>query len=140
MEEAGQALVFPTVDDLIAMNRRLIETTGGYYVAPNNLRSAGSLAWLLEALQYPLFGQQQRPAFHQKAAYLAWALIEGHPFWDGNKRTALLALHFFVRANGMRLICSDDDNVHAALQVATHTWQLADMEAWVHDHLFGPLH
>lgn len=135
MGEAGAAIVFPSVDDLVHINRRLIQSTGGYYVDPDNLRSAGSIHWLVDMLQHPLFGEDPLPSFPQKAAYLAWAIIEGHPFWDGNKRTAIFALHFFAHLNGARLDCDDDANVQVALRVATHSWRLADLEAWLVEHL-----
>ena len=41
--------------------------------------------------------------FHMAAAY-GYHLCQNHPFYDGNKRTALIAMYIFLYANGYQLI------------------------------------
>lgn len=43
-----------------------------------------------------------------QAAALAAGVTEGHPFIDGNKRTAALALETFLDYNGYELAVSED--------------------------------
>jgi len=45
-------------------------------------------------------------------------LINYHPFTDGNKRTAVIALHAFYLLNGHRLVVGSDEMVALALAVA----------------------
>jgi len=40
--------------------------------------------------------------FHMAAAY-GFHLCQNHPFYDGNKRTALIAMYLFLYANGYQL-------------------------------------
>lgn len=68
--------------------------------------------------QSSAFGQDAFPALHDKAAALFTALINYHPFVDGNKRTAVIALHAFYLLNGHRLIAATDEIVGLALAVA----------------------
>lgn len=43
-----------------------------------------------------------------QGAHLGFGLAKNHPIQDGNKRTAGLAVHLFLRANNATLACSDD--------------------------------
>jgi death-on-curing protein len=110
-------LRFPTREDIVRLNRRLVEETGGEFVPPDNLMNPGSLEWVLEAIQYPLFGVDQYPTLADKAALLAWIIIEGHVFHDGNKRTGMATLISFIRLNGYQLDVSPDEIVEVALRV-----------------------
>lgn len=44
----------------------------------------------------------------EQGAHLGFGLAKNHPFQDGNKRTAGLAVHLFLQTNGATLTCSDD--------------------------------
>ena len=43
-----------------------------------------------------------------QAAHLGFGPAKNHPFQDGNKRTAGLAVQLFLEVNGTTLTCSDD--------------------------------
>ena len=55
-----------------------------------------------------------------QAATLFWAMISNHPFRDGNKRTAVVLLYAFLRANDHDLTLSDDELFELAIGVAEH--------------------
>jgi len=44
----------------------------------------------------------------EQGAHLGFSLAKNHPFQDGNKRTAGLAVQLFRGTNGITLTCSDD--------------------------------
>ncbi len=44
-----------------------------------------------------------------QAATLFWGLTSNHPFQDGNKRTAVVLLYAFLRANDHDLTLTDDE-------------------------------
>lgn len=73
-----------TADEILLMNRRLIEEHGGLGVG---LLNPGTLEYALEEIQGSLFGAPRCPTLHDKAAALGWRIIRGHIFVDGNKRT-----------------------------------------------------
>ena len=52
------------------------------------------------------------------AAAYGFGLAKNHPFIDGNKRTAFLAVGLFLRLNGQRLVASQTDATLTMLQVA----------------------
>lgn len=129
---------FPTYDDIIRLNRRHIQETGGAYFKPDNLRNPNSLEWVLEAIQYPLFGIDHYPTIAEKACTLGWIIIKDHVFHDGCKRTGMSALLVFLLINGYRLNASNDELVEVSLQIAEadgETYTRSDLVTWVQDRL-----
>lgn len=53
--------------------------------------------------QTTVFGVDAYPDIHTKAAALMHSLVRNHPFVDGNKRTAVLAVVVFYNINGFEL-------------------------------------
>ena len=88
---------FLTVVDVLAIHADQIERFGG---APG-LRDAGILE---AALFRPQTGYYADVI--EEAAALWESLSQGHPFIDGNKRTALAAMHVFLAINGIELHAS----------------------------------
>lgn len=64
------------------------------------------------------------------AAY-AFGVARNHPFIDGNKRTAFLALGLFLALNGRRLTAAPEDATSAMLKVAAGDIDEAALAAWV---------
>jgi Fic family protein len=48
------------------------------------------------------------------------SLVSNHPFHDGNKRTAVIALHHFLLANGIFAVLSNDEAYEAAKRTASY--------------------
>jgi len=69
------------------------------------------------------------------AASYAVALAKNHPFIDGNKRTAFVAMELFLLLNGHELNASDADCVLAMLAVASSEWDEATLAAWLREHV-----
>ncbi|MEA3396180.1 MAG: type II toxin-antitoxin system death-on-curing family toxin [Chloroflexota bacterium] len=127
-------MIFPTRGDIIGLNRYHIEHTGGLYQGIENLLNPGSLEWVLDAIQYPLFGVDLYPTLVAKAALLTWAIIGGHIFHDGNKRTGAAILQIFLRQNGYDITASDDELIEVALKVAEgseENFTVEDLTQWI---------
>jgi death-on-curing protein len=74
------------------------------------------------------------PDLAELAALHALAIARNHPFIDGNKRTALVALELFLALNGKALAASDADAVLAVLAMAAGSLSDDDFIAWVRRH------
>jgi len=76
------------------------------------------------------------PTVEMAAAALVHSLIHNHPFHNGNKRTALVALLVFLDENGMMIICDETELFKFVLLVAqhrigeVHPGDLADKEVY----------
>ena len=68
------------------------------------------------------------------AATLGHGIARNHPFVDGNKRTAFVAVETFLILNGVELAAGDADCVVAMLDLAAGEMSEAEFAAWLRDH------
>ena len=68
------------------------------------------------------------------AATLGHGIARNHPFVDGNKRTAFVAVETFLILNGVELAAGDADCVVAMLDLAAGEMTEAEFAAWLRDH------
>ena len=93
---------------------------------------------LLSALAAPrrsAFGIEAFPTLTEKAAALAFALVQNHPFWDGNKRIASAALRLFIERNSARLSAEDIDLRVFTTGIAKGALQGGVLVKWINDHI-----
>lgn len=109
---------FPTRADIVRLNHRHLDNAGEEFIGADNLLNEDSLEWVLEAIQHPLFGVDRYPTLTEKAARLAWTIIRGHVFFDGNKRTGMSALEALLRMQGYGLAAGKEEMKEVALRVA----------------------
>lgn len=69
------------------------------------------------------------------AASYGFGLARNHPFVDGNKRTAFVAVELFVWLNGQQLMADDADCVLTMLALAAGDMSEAELAAWLRLHL-----
>lgn len=69
------------------------------------------------------------------AAAYAFGIARNHPFCDGNKRTAFVALELFLALNQFELTASDADCVVYMLELASGNLSEADLADWIRAHL-----
>ena len=67
------------------------------------------------------------------AAAYGYGLAKNHPFVDGNKRTAFVAVELFLALNGWTLAAIDADCVMAMLRLASSEWSEAQFAQWLRD-------
>jgi death-on-curing protein len=65
------------------------------------------------------------------AAAYGYGLARNHPFVDGNKRTAFVAVELFLWLNGQRLGADDADCVMTMLALAAGELAEVDFAAWL---------
>lgn len=69
------------------------------------------------------------------AAAYGYGLARNHPFVDGNKRTAFVAVELFLALNGWDLLASDADCVVTMLNLAVGDLEEAAFAAWLRGHI-----
>jgi death-on-curing protein len=65
------------------------------------------------------------------AASYAFDLAKNHPFLDGNKRTAYVAMELFLADNGVVLTASDEESLIAMLNLAGGETGEDEFAAWI---------
>jgi death on curing protein len=71
------------------------------------------------------------PDFADLAACYGAGLAQNHPFVDGNKRAAFLAVGLFLFLNGKRLTATQVDATVTMLALAAGELEEADFSAWL---------
>lgn len=69
------------------------------------------------------------------AAAYGFGIARNHPFVDGNKRTAFVAVELFLDLNGWELTALDADCVLTMLQLAAGDLSEAAFANWIRAHL-----
>ena len=85
---------------------------------------------MLDAIQGSLFGCESYPTVLEKAAAVAWRIITGHVFHDGNKRTGIEACRILLELNGYEMMM-DHEVVDIALQIAKGEIDFAQFLHWL---------
>ena len=74
------------------------------------------------------------PDFADLAASYGVGLAKNHPFVDGNKRAAFLAVGMFLALNGYRLTSTQADATLTMLAVAAGHMDEPTFAAWIREH------
>jgi death on curing protein len=74
------------------------------------------------------------PDISELAAVYALAIAQNHPFIDGNKRTAFVALELFLRLNGCLFTVGDAEAVVMMLTMAAGELPDNEFTAWIRMH------
>ncbi len=71
------------------------------------------------------------------AAAYAFGLAKNHPFLDGNKRTAYVAMELFLLDNGFALVSSDEESLLTMLRLAAGEMGEDEYAAWIRGNIAG---
>lgn len=129
MTARHEAWVWLDPQVLLAVHEELLAEHGGAL----GTRDAGLFdSSLARPRQLAAYG---RPDVADLAAAYGAGLARNHPFTDGNKRSAFVAVELFLALNGRELVASDADCVLAMIAVASGTLDDAAFAAWLRQHL-----
>ena len=119
-----------TVSEILRLHQKLLDATGGL----SGTRDLG----LLESAVYSanqVFGEEEAyPTVEQRAARLAYAITQNHPFVDGNKRIGAHAMLVFLALNGIELQYLQTELSDIILQLAAGEIESADLLHWILAH------
>ena len=123
------AWVWLRLDVLLAVHEEQLVEHGG----PSGVRDQGLLeSALARPQQLAAYGEPDASAL---AAALTWGLAKNHPFVDGNKRTAFVAMELFLLCNGYVLTASDPQCVLTMLDVAAGEMGEEALAKWLRQHI-----
>ena len=99
--------------DLYVLHNQLLARFGGL----EGIRDEGLLE---SALYRPVqkFQYEPKSTLPELAASYSYGIARNHPFFDGNKRSALLAAIVFLGINGMKLHATEEEAVLETLALA----------------------
>ncbi|MCX6091064.1 MAG: type II toxin-antitoxin system death-on-curing family toxin [Candidatus Atribacteria bacterium] len=119
-----------STENILSIHARMIKEFGGMPGVANQgmLESAVAMPGAGFAGE---FLHESLPAM--AAAYL-FHICKNHPFFDGNKRTAVVAAEIFLNINGMRLKVSNEELKGLCLGVAAGEISKSETVAFFEKH------
>jgi death on curing protein len=121
-----------TPADLIAIHELLLTEFGG--MRGITQAGFGRLEAAAATPRASMFGEDIYTGVAAKAAALCLAIVRGHPFSDGNKRVALVALGAALALNGARLAATNDQAYATIMALARGELGREELAAWVEQH------
>jgi len=128
-----------SVQQIINLNREIILRTGGFARGAGRLQNKNSLEYVVALVNSIGDGETFCMSVHEMAAALAFHIISGHVFIDGNKRTGMIAALWFLERNGWSLSKNVKENhlVQLALDVATNSISKTEIAKWFEQNSFS---
>ncbi len=99
------------------------------------VRDAGGLTSAVAQPAMTFGGVDLYPTLVEKAAALAFSLINNHPFVDGNKRVGHAAMETFLVLNGHEINATVDEQEAIILQVAAGALKRPEFVEWLRAHV-----
>jgi len=118
---------------VIAIHDDQVRLYGGSY----GVRDAAALDAALHMPQAQFGGEYLHPTiFHMAAAY-GFHLSQNHPFLDGNKRAAGMAMFTFLRLNGLEPTATESDYYATMMAVASGQMSKEQLATWLQTAMSG---
>ncbi len=112
---------------LLLHDESLAEHGGGIGIRDMGLLESA----LMRPENLALYG---KPDYAELAASHGYGLAKNHPFIDGNKRAAFLAVGLFLYINGYRLTATQSDATKAVLALAASEKSEEEFVQWIREH------
>ena len=109
-----------TVQKIIEIHADIIRDFGG----ASGIRDDATL-------DYMMYQVNRSRKFLRKSAIILHGIATGHPFVDGNKRTAFVAADNLVRDQGHQINATNEEVVSFMLEVAKYKHTRESVEAWL---------
>ncbi len=126
-------IIYPDFEIALKLRRRILRESGESDI-DDSFISEDNFLYVIETVQD--IGNEEksyRDAIVRKSAYALYSLVQNHPFWDGNKRTAFAISMFILKANGFRLTATKEESIELVLKIAKGNLKLKDVEDWISD-------
>jgi len=122
---------FLSLDEILDLHRMILVKTGG---APG-IHNLGALESAIAQPHMAFGGAELYPTLVDKAAALAYSLVQNHPLIDGNKRVGHAAMETFLVLNGQEISASTEEQESFILGVASSCVGREEFTEWVRAHL-----
>jgi death-on-curing protein len=123
-----------SLGEVVELHRLVLAATGG----ASGIRDLGALESAVAQPRASFGGSDLHPTLIEKAGALGFALVQGHPFVDGNKRVAHAAMATFLLLNGADIDANVDEQEHLMLDLASGRASRSDLVDWLQEHVPRP--
>lgn len=122
-----------TLGEVVELHRLVLAASGG----ATGIRDLGALESAVAQPRASFGGSDLHPTLIEKTGALGFALAQGHPFVDGNKRVAHAAMATLLILNNAEIAATVDEQEHLMLNLASGRLSRSDLVAWLREHVTG---
>ena len=115
---------------IVAFHKDQIETYGG----SSGIRDEGLLDSAIPQPKASFDGEYVHKNIFEMAAAYGFHICQNHPFYDGNKRTALIAMYTFLFVNGYRLKADKKSLFAIVVDLASGKVEKKDLATYLKKH------
>src|SRR5687768_10633951 len=120
------SLIFLTCNQVRDYHQDIINYSGGCYGESQNMTLEAVLGRIENNQNY-----NKVDDVFQIAALYALAIAQGHPFIDGNKRTALVSMIVFLNLNGKSVDVSQKEIEDLMVEIADKKIEISELCQWL---------
>ncbi|MEJ6949987.1 type II toxin-antitoxin system death-on-curing family toxin [Natronospora cellulosivora (SeqCode)] len=120
-------IIFVPKELILYFYDQLIQTYGGTY----GIRDEKLLDSALEQAKATYEGNYLHDTLMKMAAAYGYHLCNNHPFVDGNKRIALVAMDVFLQRNGFEIVASEKETYKIMIQLSSGTLSKNELTTWL---------
>ncbi len=113
---------FITIEEVIEIHKRIIEKYGG----ESGILNRGELEFIVDWVN-----SHPRKSIYWKVAILLRGIVSGHPFVDGNKRTAFEVTDTILRSRGYSFRASKSQILKFILELAIEGKNIDEIVIWL---------
>ena len=118
---------------ILYFHQKLIETYGG----TTGIRDEKLLDSALEQPKATYQSEYLHDNIYKMAAAYGYHLCNNHPFIDGNKRIALVAMDVFLQINGFEISTSEKDAYKIIIRLSKSELTKNELEEWLKNNTFS---
>jgi death-on-curing protein len=122
-----------TLAEVVYIHRMIIEASGG----GGGIRNLAALESAIAQPKATFDAKDLYPTLVEKAAALCFSIVNGHPFIDGNKRTAHAAMAVFLDLNDAEIDDTIDAQERIMLALASSSMRREELVVWLNSHVKG---
>lgn len=118
---------FITKEIILYFYGQLIQFYGGTY----GIRDENLLESAIEQPKITYEGNYLHDTLYKMAAAYGYHLCNNHPFVDGNKRIALVAMDTFLQINGIEIVASEKDTYKMMILLSSGKLSKQELSTWL---------
>lgn len=123
-------MIMLTIEEIIEIHSKLILKTGGL----DGIRDKGLLESAVFSISNGYGDVEVYPTIEEKAARLAFSIVNNHAFWDGNKRIGILAMLMTLNLNNVLITYTQQELISLGLGTARGTINYDEILSWIINH------
>jgi death on curing protein len=98
----------------------------------NGIRDEGTLPYIVEKLERD---KEIGCDVIKSAAWVLYSITTTHPFFQANKRTAIVTAENILRHDGLRFNVDYEEGERFIIDVARYEYTLERVEIWIRSHI-----